>query len=80
MRVLVGTEPYQIQGNRARPLVQNLGPGNVYLDTDGDVDADSGFKITPGAVYEFPTSGAFSVGIWMVADVDGTDVRVIGMG
>ncbi len=80
MRVLVGTDPTPIKGTRARPLIQNLGPGNVYLDTDGDVDADSGFKIVPGAVYEFPSAGASSVGIFLIADVEDTDVRIVGMG
>ncbi len=80
MRILLGTTPQQIKGTRSRPLIQNLGPGNVYVDTDGDVDAASGFKMVPNSVYEFPTSGASSVGIWVVADAANTDVRVVGMG
>lgn len=80
MRILLGTEPQQIKGTRARPLIQNLGPGNVYVDTDGDVDADSGFRIAPNSVYEFPTSGGSSKGIFLVSDIEDTDVRVVGMG
>jgi hypothetical protein len=80
MRILLGTTPQQIKGARTRPLIQNLGPGNVYVDTDGDVDADSGFFIAPTAVYEFPASGGNSVGIWLVADADNTDVRIVGVG
>lgn len=80
MRILVGTSPLPIRATRARPLIQNLGPGNVYLDTDGNVDADSGFKIIPNAVYEFPTSAGNSRGVFIVSDTPDTDVRVIGMG
>jgi hypothetical protein len=80
MRILLGSTPVQIPGDRSRPVVQNLGPGTVYLETDGDVDIDNGFQIAPGAVYEFPSSGAGSRGIWIMADVSDTDVRVVGMG
>lgn len=80
MRILLGTTPQQITGDRARPLIQNLGPGNVYVDTDGDVDADSGFFLVPNAVYEFSTAGGNNSGIWVVADAADTDVRVIGIG
>lgn len=80
---MLGTTPQKMPGvaDRSRPVIQNLGPGNVYLDTDGDVDALSGFRIAAGGVYEFPTSGASSPrGIFMVADAANTDVRIVGMG
>lgn len=79
MRVLVGTTSQKLPADRSRPVIQNLGPGDVYLDTDGDVDADSGMKLAVGAVYEFPTSGATS-DIWVVATQADTDVRVIEVG
>lgn len=80
MRILLGSTPVQLPGSRSRPVIQNLGPGTVYLETDGDVDVDNGFQIVPGAVYEFPSPGARSKGVWVMADTDGTDIRVVGMG
>jgi hypothetical protein len=80
MKLLVGTTPVRIPGDRARPVIQNLGPGTVYVDTDGDVSADDGLMLLPNAVYEFPTPSANSKGIWVVADQAGTDVRVVRMG
>lgn len=80
MRMLLGDEPVQIKGSRVRPVLQNLGPGNVYIDTSGAVDADSGFRLMPGSVYEFPTSGANSKGIWVMADSANTDLRIVSMG
>lgn len=79
MRILVGTTAVNLPGGRARPVIQNLGPGDIYIDTDGDVDADSGLKLVPNAVYEFPTSGSLSE-IWVVATAENTDIRVVGMG
>jgi hypothetical protein len=79
MRILVGTTAVKIPADRSRPVIQNLGPGDIYLDTDGDVDANSGLKLIPNAVYEFPTPGADS-NIWVVASEADTDVRVIEAG
>lgn len=79
MQILLGTTAQNIRGDRSLPVIQNLGPGTVYLDTDGDVDATSGLKIDPGAVYEFPISGG-NMGIWIVASEANTDVRVIELG
>lgn len=80
MQLNVGTTPVQIPGNRTRPVIQNLGPGNVYVDTDGEVTSADGLKLVPNSIYEFPTSGGNSDGIWLVADQAGTDVRVVVMG
>lgn len=77
MRILLGTDPVKLPGNRSRPVIQNLGPGSVYLDTDGDVDSSSGFVIAPGAVYEFPAASSRSRGIFVVSDTADTDVRVV---
>lgn len=77
MQILLGATPQRLPGSRMSPVIQNLGPGSVYLDTDGDVDENTGFVIAPGAVYEFPTAGARSKGIWIMADAPDTDVRVV---
>jgi len=79
MRILVGTTSQKILADRSRPVIQNLGPGNVYIDTDGDVDVNSGLKLAVNAVYEFPTAGAES-DIWIVSDAADTDVRIVEMG
>lgn len=79
MQLILGTTSQSIASTRERPVIQNLGPGNVYIDTDGDVDSSSGLKLVVGAVYEFPTSGSPSK-IYLVADMPSTDVRIIGMG
>lgn len=80
MQIILGTTAQRIPGDRSRPLIQNLGPGNVYVDTDGEVTAEEGFKLVPNATYEFPTPGGNSTGIWIIADAADTDVRVVGLG
>lgn len=80
MQIIVGTTPVQVPGGgRTRALIQNLGPGNIYLDTEGSVDATSGLRIAPNEGYEFPTAGA-SDELWLVADAANTDVRHIRVG
>ena len=78
MKLLVGTTPVALPGNRQRPVIQNLGPGTIYLDTDGDVSITDGLQLLPDVTYEFPVSGGDSAGIWIVSDAANTDVRVIG--
>lgn len=78
--MILGATPQQIPGNRSRPVIQNLGPGTVYLDTDGAVDETSGLQIAVGQAYEFPGAGGNSVGIFLMADAEDTDVRVVGVG
>lgn len=80
MKLIVGTTPVVIPGNRSRPVIQNLGPGTIYVDTDGDVSASDGLKLVPNAVYEFPAAGGNSAGIYIVSDTADTDVRVVGVG
>lgn len=81
MQILLGTTPEQIKGDSSRPVIQNLGPGIVYLDTDPEVTVDSGIKLAVGTVYEFPTAGSLSIeGIFIVADTADTDVRVMDAG
>jgi hypothetical protein len=65
---------------RSRPLIQNLGPGNVFMSTDSTVTVTSGFMIPVGAAYEFPTPRSASKGVWLCTDEDGTDVRFVLLG
>lgn len=68
-----------IQG-RGRPVIQNLGPGDVYLDMDPVlVTPDTGIKLTVNSVYEVPTSVGTEE-LSLVATLADTDVRVIMVG
>lgn len=80
MQIILGTTPVKVPGDRSRPIIQNLGPGNVFFDTDGDVTPSDGILLAPSSVYEFPTPGGASVGIFIVADQADTDVRIVVLG
>lgn len=59
-------------------MIQNLGPGNVYLDAVDSVATDTGIKIGIGGGWEISnwTGGS----IYLVADLASTDVRVVAVG
>lgn len=78
MQVTVGvTATPLVFGGGDTPLIQNLGPGTVYLGRDDTVTAGSGIQLGVGAAYEFPSdlgvSGSSTV--YLVSDAAGTDVR-----
>jgi hypothetical protein len=64
-----------------RPVVQNLGPGTLYLGT-GLTDLDTkGIKLPINAVYEIPAVLVEGAGrIVLLAKDDDCDVRVINVG
>ncbi len=77
MRVIVGATSVPVSvTDRSFMLLQNLGPGIIYLDTDGDVTPDEGLQIRPGEVYEFASPSSQS-NVYIVSTLEGTDVRVI---
>ena len=81
--VLDGVNPVQLSGvGKGRPVIQNLGPGNVYLGTEeAEADPDAGFKLVPNAGYEFASAAGFEAGgVWITSDAAATDVRVISIG
>lgn len=83
MKLIVGTAPVEIpRSGRGRPVIQNLGPGSVYLDTEGTVTADTGLRIAEGGAFEFDEAASYETGVWLVGtdDVTPADVRVITMG
>jgi hypothetical protein len=82
MKLTVGTSPVMLPyKGHVTPMVQNLGPGNVYFDADQNVSASTGIQMQPGAVYEFPRDLSDGGGfIWLVADQAGCDVRIIRVG
>jgi hypothetical protein len=79
MQVTVGTTAVEVPIKvSATPVIQNLGPGVLYLDTDETVTTATGLKIDVGSAYEFPRDVDRSV--FMVASVASTDVRIMVVG
>ena len=65
----------------ARPIVQNLGPGTLYFNTNGNDVINTGIKMLPLAVYEFPTTLVEGPGaVWFQAEDDYCDVRILNVG
>lgn len=60
-------------------MIQNLGPGNVYFDSDPGVTTTTGLKIVPDTAFEFSSASALEEGISLVSDTADTDVRVVWM-
>jgi hypothetical protein len=65
-----------------RPIVQNLGPGTLYLSTTGTNVDTVGLALPINAVYELPAVLMEGAGrIYLRATgVGGCDVRVINVG
>lgn len=81
MKYLVGTAPVSIPlGGRGRPIIQNLGPGILYLDTDAAATTTDGLELQVGDSFEFYTAGSMETGISVVSTMANTDVRVVTMG
>ena len=80
MRILLSTTSVQVpSAGRSRLILQNLGPGTVYFDTDGDVDTVSGIELAVGDIFEFETSSGDD-NVWVVATLPSTDLRVVEVG
>lgn len=62
-------------------IVQNLGPGVLYVGTTADDLENVGLYLPPGAVYEFPATVVEGAGaIWLQANGGQCDVRIINVG
>lgn len=64
-----------------QPIIQNLGPGVLYVGTSSANLTTTGIYLPAGAVYEFPAplvEGGNAV--WIQAGVDQCDVRIINVG
>ena len=64
-----------------RPVIQNLGPGDLYLSTNNTNITTTGLKLPINAVYEIPAvlnEGAAQV--WLAASGGNCDVRIINVG
>lgn len=79
MKLVVGTTPIPLLSRvgEGRPLVQNLGPGKAYLDTDADVSVETGFELAVGAAFEFAEDSNITPSVHVVADTAGTELRIV---
>lgn len=65
----------------SRPIVQNLGPGTLYLGTSTADLETTGLSLPMGAVYELPATLVEGAGkICLAASGDDCDVRIINVG
>jgi hypothetical protein len=65
----------------ARPIFQNLGPGNLFFNTSAANVATNGIKLPVNAVYELPTALVEGAGeVWFVAVSENCDVRIVNVG
>jgi len=65
----------------AQPVIQNLGPGVLYIgSTDNDLPTN-GLQLPVGAVYEYPAKLVDGAGaVWLCATGDNCDVRLLNVG
>lgn len=64
-----------------RPIIQNLGPGDLYVGTTANDLITTGLYLPINAVYEFPTVVVEGPGaIWLQASGSQCDVRIINVG
>lgn len=82
MQIIVGTTALRLDLDSAStPVVQNLGPGALYMDNDPNVTVSTGLKLNVGDVYEFLRDLNQAGGdMWLVADAANTDVRILVVG
>lgn len=75
------TNPSAPFGLSSRPIVQNLGPGILWLGTGSTDLANLGIKLPVNAVYELPAELAQGPGkIYLLATDANCDVRIINVG
>jgi len=83
-KITVGTAAVKIPvGQADRPVLQNLGPGDVYFGTSNAVSAANGLKLTVGMGYEFPDTLSKVAGwneVWVIASEAATDLRIANVG
>ena len=63
------------------PVIQNLGPGVLYLGATSDTLSTEGIQLPVGAVYEFPRVVQDGAGaVWIQAIGASCDVRTLNVG
>ena len=64
-----------------QPIIQNLGPGTLYVGPSATNLLTTGLYLPVNAVYEYPaTLVQGGAEVWLQADVDTCDVRIINVG
>ena len=81
--LVVGTDQvveYKVTG-AVGPIVQNLGPGILYIGVSSHVTTATGLQIPVHAAYELPRAFDHSQerSIFLIATAAGTDVRVLAV-
>jgi len=67
--------------NADRPVIQNLGPGALYLGTGSADLTTKGLKLPINAVYELPATLMEGAGqVFLRADGGNCDVRIVNVG
>lgn len=78
-KVTVGTTAVELPVDVGEtPVIQNLGPGVLYLDVRPDVSSDTGLRVPVDTAYEWPNDITRSV--YAVSDTLDADVRVLVVG
>lgn len=82
MQQSVGVAAVQLAGvsGKQRPVIQNLGPGTLYLGEDNTVSTGNGLQLPVGAVFEYASAIANDTAVWAVSSLAATDVRVLALG
>lgn len=60
------------------PVVQNLGPGVIYLDFVSNVSASTGFEVAVDASFTFPRD--LDGTCYVISSQAATDVRILVVG
>ena len=64
-----------------QPIIQNLGPGTLYISASSTDLVNSGIQLPTGAVYEFPTTLVEGSGtVFIQASGSNCDVRMMNVG
>ena len=78
--VAAGATQLDFSGSQ-QPVIQNLGPGDLYVYSLNDNITTKGLKLPAGAVYEFPATLVEGAGtVWVQALVGTCDVRTFNVG
>lgn len=80
MKIVVGTAAVQVNVNGETPIIQNLGPGVIYMDTVDTVTTANGVRLAVGNTYEYPGDMRLAGPLFLISDQANTDVRVMVVG
>lgn len=63
------------------PIIQNLGPGDLYVGVEPGNLPNTGLYLPAGAVFELPRVVQEGIGaVWVQAVNDQCDVRILNVG